>query len=79
MLHMETERLPKGAKWPGYRKGAQFATAMGYYCLPCSPDRKILAPTFEYQRLTYRSSPTSTQIRSKMQCMQDTATSASSG
>src|ERR1022692_3951380 len=48
--------------WPGCRKGAQFATALGYYGLLCWVDRTTLAPVFGYQGLTYRSASSWTQV-----------------
>src|SRR5260370_344716 len=62
VLLMETERLLREIKWSGYYKGAQFATALGYYWLLCLADRTILAPAFGYQGLMYRSASTWTQI-----------------
>jgi O-antigen polymerase len=62
VLLVVTERLLVETKWPGCRKGAQFAAALGYYGMLCWVDRTILAPLFGYQGLTYRSPSTWTQM-----------------
>ena len=62
LLLVVTKWLLIETDWPGCRKGAQFATALGYYGLLCWADRTILAPLFGYQGLEYRSASTLTQL-----------------
>lgn len=61
VLAMVTAQL-SDTKGLMYRKGVQFATALGYYALLCLVDETILAPAFGYQGLAYRSTSTWTQV-----------------
>jgi hypothetical protein len=59
---MESEQVLNTAKQYGLRKGVQVAAALSYYWVICQADRTILAPTFAYQGLMYRSVSAWTQV-----------------